>query len=399
MSVLLLMLAASLAAPELTEGPRYFQGAFKRPIYSELEGRPLEKNLRELLSTRQVASLVVTAPGGAQIAYPPLKGLRTLNPAVGRAIRLMLWNQQPGLEMDLLITPAPSEETAAMKLPRVPVTLIWEGETLAVEHGPVFDARYPALSVSEFLSRWDVTLEIENNDWTEPELGLLDQALSLLTPAEQAIVTQIPFRRVAKPPPPDGRHDSESPVAVFAFDLDNGARFEFYRPRIDRDRTVFRGEPSAPLLMPVAVLVHEFGHAIASGPIMAEISPYLDDISTSFLAYRKLTALADSGAAPDEIAPWRTRYDERMAALAAQGCSEDQLDAYLNRIREPDPAELALDALVGDRQRVSEYAYSDAAEHFAEMFELYRTDPAAVERLYPDVADWFDQGGHLARPD
>ena len=77
------------------------------------------------------------------------------------------------------------------------------------------------------------------------------------------------------------------------------------------------------------------------------------------------------------------------------GWPPERLLSTLERGAVDTPSELAIDALIGERGRVSAYAETNPAEHYAEMFELYTVDPAALRRLYPDAADWFVAGRHL----
>ena len=247
---LLLLVLCALARPDERTGPGYVHYAFTEPLRADMDGRILGSALSDLLATRGVARLTVQGPDGVA-QYLPKRGrthaLKEIDPAVGEAIRLVLWGEQPGLELDVLIVPAPAEATASMKAPRVPVTVVWDApEAISVSYGALFDAVYPTTTAEALTEKWGITLQSDGQEWVGAELGLIDEALSLLTEEELAVVRLVPFRRVRKKPPADGRHSADRPLAVFAFDPATGPRFEFYRPQVDRQRTVFRGTPDTP---------------------------------------------------------------------------------------------------------------------------------------------------------
>jgi hypothetical protein len=233
-----------------------------------------------------------------------------------------------------------------------------------------------------------VELEIEDQDWSITELGQLDEALSLLTPAEQAIVTSIPFRRVSSPP-------LEGATAAFLFDPHEGARMEFFQMQEDRQRSVFFGTPDAPRLTALSPLVHEFGHAVANAQLIAQLQPIIPLLRSLNNAVQQHAQLTEQGASPAERRVVSRRYQQAVSELEAAGWSLAALEQSFEQLALPNGAERSIEAMIGERSRVSQYAYSSTAELFAETFMLARLDPDALRRLYPDVMDWLEGSGHL----
>lgn len=388
-----LLISTAFAQTEPPIQPRYAEYNLLHPLRSDLEGKELERALKGVLEARGITTLTVTGPDGERAQYRPKKArthtLREMNPEAASALRFVLINESPGIELDALVIPISPQEHGE-EVPRRPVTVAWDHPAeLSVHTGTIVDAvTAPTVTLEAFMARWGVELEIEDQDWSITELGQLDEALALLTPAEQVIVTGIPFRRVSSPP-------LEGATAAFLFDPEDGARMEFFQMQEDRQRSVFFGTPDAPRLIALSPLVHEFGHAVANAQLIASLQPITPLIRSLNNAVKQHARLTEQGASPAELRVVSGRYQEAVADLATAGWSLEALERACQQLALPNEAERTLEHMIGDRPRVSQYADSNTAELFAETFMLARLDPDAARRLYPDVMDWLDASGHL----
>ena len=59
------------------------------------------------------------------------------------------------------------------------------------------------------------------------------------------------------------------------------------------------------------------------------------------------------------------------------------------------PMERAYGELPGAVPGPTPYARRKLSENFAESFALYHIDPAALQRIAPEIFEWFDSGQHI----
>jgi hypothetical protein len=170
---------------------------------------------------------------------------------------------------------------------------------------------------------------------------------------------------------------------------------EFFQMQEDRQRSVFFGTPDAPRLTALSPLVHEFGHAVANAQLIAQLQPIIPLLRSLNNAVQQHAQLTEQGASPAERRVVSRRYQQAVSELEAAGWSLAALEQSFEQLALPNRAERSIEAMIGERSRVSQYAYSSTAELFAETFMLARLDPDALRRLYPDVMDWLEGSGHL----
>jgi|GEM_PF-4113851 len=292
--------------------------------------------------------------------------------------------------------------------------------------------------------------------WQPSELASLDQALALLTPEELEAIAGLPWVRNRTP---SGAIDQPH-VAFFSASGAKRA-IVVLDGAFGSDATAFRGAVDRPLAASTLVLLHEIGHALARRPgaeaaarseaAYAEARAAYEQLRAEREAYvarqqplldwgeeRELLSqrwaevakeLADgsvegSTATAEDLASLRAEAQrlidqmregddgladlsaevwKRHAELVAKSASSDRSDelAALSRraqeLSDAPPVLTAYAAVPGSRNGPTRYGLTNVGEGFAEAFALFKTSPAQLAWVAPDVHRWFEEGNHLLR--
>lgn len=204
--------------------------------------------------------------------------------------------------------------------------------------------------------------------------GLVDDALGALTEGERALLAGMPFHRRSM-----GSVVSSDPRKIPSAAFVGGDRIELYDTAFEPSAR-FVGEPWEARSQPVAVVLHELGHAFAGAPLRR---------AREHLAELELRFHQDAEMRERVSDDRRPALDERMTARKAAAAAIDGWLADTRRI------EAAWVAAVGDESAPTRYGRTTPVEGFAEVFSLAHADPRALERAAPRSAAWIAAGGHL----
>ena len=162
------------------------------------------------------------------------------------------------------------------------------------------------------------------------------------------------------------------------------------------------------------MIIHELGHALAdvrfrekgliSKAAAEEYKRHQPEVDAAVKAFNdKATELeprpnakgtAELKALNDALTKVRAETDTRFKEadrLVKQMLANDRVNAQAGR-----PAEKALAAVLALKQSPTNYGRSSVREHFAECFNIFKNDPAALRRISAAAADWFAAGTHVS---
>lgn len=323
-------LAVGLLAADGTVPPYYHRDSVHLALAEGSSDVDLRDHLREALKRRAVPTVVLQEPGVEPRVLRGLYGVARLNRQAVLGCLSALTLGLRGAELDQVFG------TWGGK--RVPVTTWWEPDgTLRVAPGqPGFVPFPPGPSAETLIARYGLLPLVDGDQaWNAAARGLLDQALSRLSPEELARVRDVAWHRQTIPAGLPGALTPEGgtlTLGIYRTDRP-GPRIEVYDQAFWRGGS-FVGEPTAPAPPALWTLLHELGHALAATPVRRGEGP--------------------------QILP------ARMAA-----------------VRDPS-------------RRLTLYAERDETEAFAEAYAMFHADPAALLRTDPTLHAWFSAGAHLA---
>jgi hypothetical protein len=281
------------------------------------------------------------------------------------ALLSLMGRQARGSEFDLLI---PQSDGSF-----IPVTAWWDTpEVVGFASGPAWTPVDAAVTVEQLREKYKVGEFTEGDaKWDAKALAAIGQALGTLSPDELALVAGLKFRRARTA---GGKH------AALYHRGDATNHIEVYDVAFSLDGEQFVGAPSAPRSYLLLPLLHELGHAIADARMR--------ELGIANVALRaKWEALKAENKAPEATsAAFETANNAVKKLLAI-----DAANAKPGR-----PAERELATVFPQNRSPTNYGRTKPAEHFAESFTLWKNDRAALARISPEAAAWFDAGKHVA---
>ncbi len=332
-------------------------------------------------------------------ADPTTDALTDTSRAERIALVSILGRKMVGAEVDVLV-PQPDGTS-------VPVTVTWEPDgVVTFESGPPVKSLVDETMTAEKIrAQFDVG-EFTDLDapWDGRAYSVVHQALSLLSKEELALLRGLPFRRAKK----EGIHRAkyergDATNCVFVYD----AAFLFADE-------LFTGTPQAPRAEAISVIIHELGHALVdvrfrekgliAKAAAEEYKRRQPDVDAAVKAFNdKAVELeprpdtrgtAELKALAAALTKARAETDARFKEadrLVKQMLANDRVNAQAGR-----PAEKALSAVLNIKQSPTSYGRSSVREHFAECFNIFKNDPAALRRISAAAADWFAAGTHVS---
>lgn len=279
------------------------------------------------------------------------------------ALLSLMGRQARGAEFDLLIPQA--DDTF------VPVTAWWDtAEVVGFTSGPAWAPPSAGdVTAAKLQERFKVGAFVDGDaTWNAPALAAVEQALATLSPEELGLVKGLVFRRARV----SGKH-----LALYQRG-DTTNSVEVYDTAFSLDGEQFVGEPTAPRAFLLTALVHELGHAIADARMR--------ELGLANLELRKRwEALKAEGKATD--ADFQ-KADGAVRKLLA-------IDAA-NAKAKGRPVEREFLLVFPLNRSPTAYGRTKPGEHFAESFTLWKNDRAALARISPEAAAWFDAAKHVA---
>lgn len=365
----------------------------------------LEAEVRHALRKKKVDELVVLDASGSVTARlpgrPGASDLAGLDLRVLRALEAGLSASDRGAEWDLWV---PLEGKG-----REAVTLRWT------------DARHVEVQVGRTggvdRARDDVDVEAEHArlglgkwledgaPWRPEDRARLIRGLALLSPEEAVALRGVDLVRAVRPPPGD-RTDSAGQAVL------EGSResLRFYQRTFQWDDRIFVGAVDTPYHLSSFHVVHEAGHALANEPLRRASALDEERVKARNVKVKELNGKVDDynrlvrewNAHPRRQAELRPRVDALSAEVDDLRRLTDAMEADLEDLRRlkaawvmDNPVVNAFREVRGGDRGPTEYGRVNPGESFAEAFALHKTDPAALARIWPEVAAWFARGGHL----
>jgi len=382
-------------------GPKrpYYSGFYlDAPTLQESDRSAMVVYLDAMIQAEKIKGLSMVLPGGKSQNIVPHD--ETSPPTIDWlplpvlfATRFILDPKLKGLEVDLFVRTEADGYTPVTAIHeldgRVRIQMGAARKTLLPEGGAPLPA---ALS-----ARFGIgAVSGQDREWQPIELYALEQALGLLSPAELSTLSSVPFvrkqraDRAAKSLPPDkiwaqyfGGTSEEQPRRIFLYDTKEA-----------HENSLFIGDPEKAQPIVTMCLLHEIGHALAD---FARIQVYRtrdQQISQHNALVERWNALL----AADRLqGPERDELKQKLAQIRAEsdGYEPQFLQTKRDYDRRQGPVHATFRRVRGPDRGPTDYGRTDIEESFAESFALYKADPAALRRIYPEVHDWFAAGGHL----
>ncbi len=393
----MLALTATLAGCGVTR-PYYSGFYLDAPTLQESDRSEMVVYLDAMIRAEKIKGLSFSLPGGKSQSIVPHD--ETSPPTIDWlplpvlfATRFILNPKLKGLEVDLYVQTEADGYT--------PVTAIQELDgRVRIQMGAARKTLLPeggAPTPAALSARFGIgAVTADDRQWQPIELYALEQALGLLAPAELATLSSLPFvrkqraERATKSLPPDkvwglyeGNAGDDQPRRIFLYDT-----------KEKHENSLFIGDPGQAYPIVTMCLLHEMGHALAD---FARIQAYRtrnQQISQHNELVERWNALlaADrlQGAERDEL-------KQKLAQIRAEsdGYEPQFMQTKRDYDRSHGPVHATYRRVRGPDRGPTEYGRTDIEESFAESFALYKADPAALRRIYPEVHDWFAAGGHL----
>lgn len=392
------MLSGLLLSFACTPRPYYADYLFAPPQLVETDRSQMVIHLDQMSRGNRIKRIEVQTPeSGLKVIHPheaDSPEIDWLPLPVLYAAWFILDTRLKGLEVDLM---ARTESDGY-----VPVSARYDvDDTVHLTMGKPMAALWPStgqlLSPAQLQQVYGVgPIKEGDRAWRPFELYALEHALSLLSPEERTVTAMLPFVRKSRATSANkglklnevwGQYHSggsaDDPREIRLFDTIEG-----------HDQALFIGEPDHPHPLPTMCLLHEIAHAIADYPrVLLEREGeklVAEDEKLAAMANRQEASSPPDDLQPQELAQKRAELGQRQQELLLH---YKQLAAQYRRTDGPVVA--AYLTARGPDRGPTKYGRTAAGESFAESFALFRADPAALQRIYPDVYDWFARGGHI----
>ena len=349
-------------------GPHYNSTVVRHAPFSKNQRTAL---VQEISANTRGMQVTHTRSGRTQKIASNVSALKAQPLYVLGALWIVLNSASSGAEMDLMIRIKGQNPT--------PVQVVWRRNTLALESGQ--RTTFPATREPK------IGLRFINGSgkWTTVEKSHVRKAVKRLDPAIIRLLEQVPLSRektkrltgVVK----GGQYEQKGCRALI----------RMYSSAFAGRHMRFTGNPSAPLSKTTATILHEVGHALhhaASRTVFCELerrNKIFEKERTSYnRAIRNTTTVVEA-----------QQLQQTLAALEKEHIALQNLAVHAHNLSVRGPVLEAYHAQLQGRIGPTHYGASSVAESFAESFALYYGDPAALKRIWPDMAQWFEQKKHL----
>jgi hypothetical protein len=239
--------------------------------------------------------------------------------------------------------------------------------------------------VDDLQTKYKITVEKGNKDWSGSDLEDLKWALSKLTKEEAGALEGYKFLRWTtrqdrakvdasyKDPGKDecGFHELDIKGKTYKISMYDGC---FKDPEAVSDT-----------MAGVAIgrfnLLHEIGHAMQ-----------WVEMRRTWEKYDK--ALKEYNAAVDEYNKASAGDQKKMKGKVDKLDKESEAAGKKYEAAKTRAID-ELQKLIAGKEALTEYSKTDAEEAFAEAFALYKVDPKGVKKINPKLYNWFSKHGHL----
>lgn len=393
-TALVCLLLASSCAPQ----PYYADYLFKPPKLVERRRSFMVIRLDSLSRSNRIKRIELKTPDGdLKVIYPRESGspdIDWLPLPVLYATSFVLHPRYKGIEVDLI---AHTEADGF-----VPVSVRYDiDDTVHLEMGKPMPSLLPAaglvLTQKQLQQLYGVgPVKDRDRAWRPYELYALEQALSLLSADERIMTAELPFVREKRAKTAarglkfgeiwaqyHGGRGADDPREIRLFDTIDG-----------HDQSLFVGEPDHPRPLPTMCLLHEIAHAIADYPRIA-LKREDEQQLVELLQLNALWKTYNSQHRPDEAQVQALVERTKALSRARDELLVRRVQLIAQYQHSAGPVLAAYLAARGPERGPTKYGRTTVEESFAESFALFRADPAALERIYPDAYAWFAKGGHI----
>ncbi|MEE2789094.1 MAG: hypothetical protein VX589_17295 [Myxococcota bacterium] len=220
--------------------------------------------------------------------------------------------------------------------------------------------------------------------WTVQEKRSVNDAFSLLSPAEQRLVHTLPFRRM-------NRAEDPSKSALYV-QKNCSAHIEVFDSAFQADRWQFVGSAQAPRRASIRIVLHEIGHAIEKHDSVRAYCRY----ERAYKALNKrIKAFNTSQKRAGRSEQKKRRSAQEYRAIEVEKERLERQVEDIEAVNERGPMLAQYLSILAGKSPPTRYGERSTHESFAESFSLFRSDPDALGRLLPRVLAWFQRGEHL----
>ena len=230
--------------------------------------------------------------------------------------------------------------------------------------------------------------------WSTRDRALLHSALARLHPTERELIRHVSFvrHRVGD----RGAHNA-------ALHISQGCRshIRVFDSLFEKQPSIFTGSPEAPISTAEYGLLHEIGHAIANAPYKAAscaldreervIERVREEVNAATSRYNRRVEAKDRSLRQEDV----DRLQAQVQKVSLRIEAYNRARAKAKADRHMGPVRRRFERLTARAAPVTRYAMQSLDERFAEAFALSRTDPAAVQRIAPEVLKFFERFEHL----
>lgn len=288
--------------------------------------------------------------------------------------------------------------------------------TLSIEEAPLKSVDPPVGPTASSLKKKYGVHDFQNGDarWTAQEFAIVDEALSMLTKRELAIVGDVPFVRERR----SREKRSAAPGNVAGFYLPGEGRFAskiFIYDAFTTNDGIIMGTAERQIGPGTMALVHELGHALASAAFRKK-----QNLKNAAMD-QKRTLKSDRDRAYDTYKSAEANYNaikgDRSRSQAEKNRVIEDLNAKIHKFNALDnaykklinqenalirrqqktgkPAEVELSKLLPTPKAVTLYGRTTPGEAFAEAYMLFKIDPAALKRISAEAYAYFESERYL----
>ena len=283
------------------------------------------------------------------------------------AIWITVMQFEPGVEVDILVR---------LKRKSVPVQVIWDVHNrLKIQKGRKESSspkrhQQPKLVFRDGQRRWNAQ-----------QRRRVILSIASFTQSAQKVLATLPLLRGG--PRGAGRAHRAGHYAQ------KGCQQEIvlFDRAFNQDRYGFVGEPNGANTKLAFIIAHELGHAIHSR-ISRRLFCHLENETRRFESLRK-------NYNRDVLRNHRGQgMEKRSHEIEKLRAELEALNQRAHASQKQGAVLAAFEKLLKGRIGPTLYGAEHLKESFAEAFALWSTDRAALIRIWPDVADWFDSGRH-----
>ncbi len=386
----------AFGAPEKMYETRDLKLDLTLPVVDTPHLRPL---LRRELAALELRRVTVVNQGGST---RKVRVRRLQLPQLLAALTVLAY-EDLGAEADLIVGNLSGEF--------VPVTVWWDEDFRLAYGDPIDDLIVAGRTAESLAAEYGLAPLVAGPDrtWERRSVALLSQTLDLLDKDERHLLEGVAFKRVAAASAETiamiDIRQGERMYAAFVVD-GNSARIELYDHALS-PASRFVGDPWDPKPDALRTLLHEIAHAIAFADFRAEATAFFKLVAEAEALHKKesahiehMNALVDQyNARPSrKVRATIQSMETRLAAYEVEAeALRERIDAFAPSISEkPTTAAAgAFEEILAGNQAPTWYGRRSIEEAFAECFSLYKADPAALERVLPDVYAWFESGDYL----